>query len=51
MSLNRAERHLERARLLFIHDGSLVVESLDGAVSFISAILSGLSIPFDSVSG
>ncbi|XP_031384888.1 inositol 3-kinase isoform X2 [Punica granatum] len=35
---------------VLFHDGSPVAESLGGAVSFISAVLSGLSIPFDSVS-
>lgn len=31
-------------------NGTIVAESLGGAVSFISAVLDGLSIPFDSVS-
>ncbi|KAI6691145.1 hypothetical protein NL676_027973 [Syzygium grande] len=31
-------------------DGAAVAESLGGAVSFISAVLDGLSVPFDSMS-
>ncbi|KAK4763151.1 hypothetical protein SAY86_008919 [Trapa natans] len=35
---------------VLFHDGAPVAESLGGAVSFISAVLRGLSIPFGSVS-
>ncbi|KAI6686933.1 hypothetical protein NL676_032846 [Syzygium grande] len=35
---------------VLFRDGATVAESLGGAVSFISAVLDGLSVPFDSVS-